>query len=355
MRRRQLGLGLGALLLGTACARADAQPLPVAPAPSPTPAPPIQLPRDAGSHDTLTEWWYYTGHLRTPDQANQYGFEFVIFQVRREGIPTGYLAHFAVSDITRGVFSHQARVSSGPPQDRPLFEVNGWTLRLLEDGTETIEAQMLPGPGAEPAYGLWLRLEDRKPPVLHNGGYIDYGAAGGSYYYSRTRIDARGDVLDQEGRRLPVQGQAWMDHQWGNFVVASAGGWDWFSLQMEDNTEWMLYALRGANGETSTVYGSRVLADGRVVALPNGAVRLAVTERWTSPHTGGVYPSGWIVDVPGQQVRLRVTPKLKDQELWFPGAQMASTTYWEGAVSVEGEQAGVAVRGEGYVELTGYV
>ena len=50
---------------------------PVAARPSlapPTPAPvrradplPIVLPRDDGPHDRLTEWWYYTGHLRDAD------------------------------------------------------------------------------------------------------------------------------------------------------------------------------------------------------------------------------------------------------------------------------------------------
>ena len=39
-----------------------------APTPSSVPDPvPIQLPRDDGPHDRLTEWWYYTGHLVAAD------------------------------------------------------------------------------------------------------------------------------------------------------------------------------------------------------------------------------------------------------------------------------------------------
>src|SRR5438067_3133192 len=82
--------------------------LPDAPLPSPTPAPPIVFPRDAGPHDALTEWWYYTGHLAS-DDGHRYGFEFVIFQVARESQPTGYLAHFAISDIDGGRFAHTAQ------------------------------------------------------------------------------------------------------------------------------------------------------------------------------------------------------------------------------------------------------
>ena len=37
------------------------------------------------------------------------------------------------------------------------------------------------------------------------------------------------------GPPMQVAGQAWMDHQWGNFVVAGGGGWDWFSLQLDDD------------------------------------------------------------------------------------------------------------------------
>ena len=47
---------------------------------------------------------------------------------------------------------------------------------------------------------------------------------------------------------------AWMDHQWGNFVVGAVGGWDWFSLQLDDQTELMLYVLRGPGGETTAIY-----------------------------------------------------------------------------------------------------
>ena len=36
-----------------------------------------------------------------------------MFQARRQGAPTGYLAHFAVSDIGGQRFSHQARVAQG--------------------------------------------------------------------------------------------------------------------------------------------------------------------------------------------------------------------------------------------------
>jgi predicted secreted hydrolase len=391
MRRTKWFVAL-ALTVVVGCSRPVA-PLPEAALASPTPAPPVVFPRDAGPHDALTEWWYYTGHLRSDRDGHLYGFEFVVFQVERQDAPTGYLAHFAVSDVDGQRFSHQARFAQGQAAAGFPLDVNGWRLDR-QASSDVIQASMQIGPGAEPPFRLDVRLTDDKPPALHHGGYIDYGPAGGSYYYSRTRLNVVGQLevrptsrssaqdavgrtsvtdLAKEGGRKPststlsvpaaflgqadgeddpVSGMAWMDHQWGNFVVASAGGWDWYSLQLDDDTELMLYVLRSATGEPTGVYGSQVLADGSVRDLPPGSVLAESTGTWTSPHTGGVYPSGWLLSLPGGQ-RIDVRPLLDDQELWFPASSSAvgvgAMAYWEGAVSVTGDRTGV-----GYVELTGY-
>lgn len=342
MRRSRALFGV-LVLLATACSR-TVTPLPPAPTASPTAVPRVEFPRDAGPHDVLTEWWYYTGHLRSEVDARSYGFEFTIFQVRRQNAPTGYLAHYAITDVDGQQFSHQARVSQGEPRTSLPLDVDGWT--LSSDGnTETIAAAMQTAAGAEVPYAISLRLIDQKPPALHHGGFIDYGPSGGSYYYSRTRIEVHGQLTRGDGGPEPVSGQAWMDHQWGNFVVVG-GGWDWFSLQFEDRTELMLYVLRTAQGEITAVYGTQVLADGTTRELEPGAVRTARLGTWTSPHTGAVYPSGWQLSLPNGE-QLIVRPVLADQELYFPG--FGGMAYWEGAVSVEGARTGV-----GYVELTGY-
>ena len=191
MRRTSVVLGV-LLVFATACARTVA-PLPPAPTPVPTAMPRVEFPRDAAPHDVLTEWWYVTGHLRSGVDGHQYGFEFTIFQVRRQNAPTGYLAHYAVSDIDAQQFSHQARVAQGEPRTSLPLDVAGWTLSS-DGGADMIAAAMQAAPGADVPYALRLRLVDQKPPALHHGGFIDYGPAGGSYYYSRTRIDVQGEL-----------------------------------------------------------------------------------------------------------------------------------------------------------------
>jgi predicted secreted hydrolase len=344
-----------ALCLVTACARPVA---PLAPAPPPTPiaVPPVSYPADAGSHDVLMEWWYYTGHLSATDAPSaapdrrEFGFEYTIFQVRRSGAPVGYLAHFAVSDVAGRVFSHTAQVASGAPQTGFDLDVDGW--QLTTDGTnDAIRAEMKPGPGVDPSYALDLQLHALKPPALHDGGYINYGPPGGSYYYSRTRLAVAGNLRAGQQAPVSVTGEAWMDHQWGNFVVAG-GGWDWYSLQLTGQRELMLYVLRNTAGETTAVYGTLVEADGTARSLPADAVTASATGTWTSPHTAATYPSGWRVTLPDEQLALVLTPQLLDQELYFPGDTGRGPVYWEGAVSIT-DPNGTSL-GEGYVELTGY-
>src|SRR3712207_6993489 len=56
------------------------------------------------------------------------------------------------------------------------------------------------------AIGLDLILTNPREAVLHDrDGWIDFGPAGGSYYYSQTRIDVSGDIEidgDRKSTRL---------------------------------------------------------------------------------------------------------------------------------------------------------
>jgi predicted secreted hydrolase len=141
--------------------------------------------------------------------------------------------------------------------------------------------------------------------------------------------------------------------QWGDFVISGTGGWDWFSIQLDNNTEPMLYVLRDRTGATSAVFGSLIMPDGTVQDIGPGSVRVEAAGQWLSPHSASTYPSGWLVELPEQHLPLTVTPQLQDQELYFPGALFAGPTHWEGAVDVHVGGAG-SPTGVGYVELTGY-
>lgn len=360
-RARAVALFVSLLLL-TGCGTAGrVEPLPPAPTLTPVPTPvsaampwlrpapaPISLPADEAPHDVLTEWWYYTGHLDAADGA-RYGFEFVVFQVGiGEGIPT-YISHFAVTDITAGSFQYDQRRQLGG-QTQPAgggfsLALGDWSMSGRE-GADRLRAAL-------PGYAVELALQAQKPPALHLGeGYISFGAAGDSYYYSRTRMAVSG-VIEVDGARREVTGTAWFDHQWGDFINVKGGGWDWFSFQLADQTEVMLFVVRDPLGADVIRYGSVVDATGATTDLPPDEVSIEATGAWTSPRTGGVYPSGWRIRLPTQALDLAVTPVVLDQEL--DTRPTTGVVYWEGAVEIEGTRGGQPVAGRGYVELTGYV
>lgn len=307
---------------------------------------PIEFPRDDGPHDVGIEWWYYTGHLVTA-AGERFGFEQVFFKGRR-GRLEGFAAHVAVTDVSRGRFRYDERLvpDTGVSRSAPGFDlaIDDWSMRGA-NGRDTLRASI-------PGYGLELLLRSEKPAVLHDGdGYIAYGDGTASYYYSRTRLAVQGFVT-RDGERLAVTGEAWMDHQWGDFNTFNEGGWDWFAVQLENGTELMLYLIRAPTREVVLVDGSYVAEDGALTVLEEGDFEVVAGATWSSPRSGAEYPARWTIRYPGESLELTVVPTLPDQEL--DTSRSTGVTYWEGEVTVDGTRDGRAIRGLGYVELTGY-
>ena len=126
-------------------------------------------------------------------------------------------------------------------------------------------------------------------------------------------------------------------------------GWDWFSIQLDDSGELMVFQLRKEDGSIDPFSsGTFIAPDGGTHHLDREEFEISVDDTWRSPHTGAIYPIRWTVTVPAVDLSLAIEPHLTDQEL------TVSYAYWEGAVRVEGERAGRTVRGNGYIEMTGY-
>jgi len=211
-------------------------------------------------------------------------------------------------------------------------------------------------------FGISLSLGDRRAaPVLHDGdGWVDFGEAGSSYYYSQPRMDATG-TLTLDGQSMAVRGSAWFDHQWGDFIAVGGGGWDWFAVNMSDGTDLTVSLVRAADGTYPLAYGTLVAWDGKVKHLSSEDFTVESLGTWTSPHTGATYPSGWLIDVPAQplnpaQLLITLTPTVLDQEL--DTRETTGVIYWEGSQNVTAKWVTATsteeFEGEAYVELTGY-
>ena len=343
----------------------------VAPTPSPRPDPiPVELPRDDGPHDRLTEWWYYTGHLRG-EAGERFGFEFVVFRAERGSFPVTWASHLALTDETGGAFHYAQRTAIGGPVAGGETDAPGFALAVPgsddeegaepwrmagADGTDSLTATLSPGEasaaGVDGGLALRLELTATKPPALHDeDGWIDFGPAGSSYYYSRTALEASGAIV-LDGREIAVTGSAWFDHQWGDFIAVGEGGWDWFAVNLEDGTDLTLSLVRDADGSYPLVYGTLVDARGRTRHLPRDRFSVESTASWTSPRSGATYPAGWTIRLPAEDLVVKLRPTVADQEL--DTRPTTGVVYWEGSQVVEARRDGTPLGGEAYVELTGY-
>jgi predicted secreted hydrolase len=324
---------------------------------TPQTLPPVRFPQDEAPHNDLTEWWYYTGHLTavTPTgQQRQYGFELVFFQSLRSNLPPVYTAHFAITDSALDQFHYAQRQLTEPQAVIPNgtstagfnLSINDWSMSGL-NGHDRLQASMS-------NYAIALNLTGLKLPVLHGGnGLITYGLGGFSYYYSYTRMSISGTLVDHQ-QTLQVTGLAWMDHQWGNFLALGGGGWDWFSMQLNNQSELMLYFIRDASGQIISTDAEYITPDAQTWQIPARNIQTQVLNHWTSPTTGITYPSGWQLTFndPRLQANLQLQPVLQNQELIT--TQTTGNIYWEGAVTILGSIGRLAIAGQGYVELTGY-
>jgi predicted secreted hydrolase len=240
-------------------------------------------------------------------------------------------------------------LGQGYASERALdVRANGWSL----DGDAAPEPAMhLRARDGNDALDL-TQVPEKAPAVHGRDGISQKGPCRGcaSHYYSFTRLRSSGSVT-RDGVRYSVTGISWMDHEYGSDELQpQQSGWDWFSIQLDDRREIMLYRLRQRDGSTTPQSsGSVVAADGSVRYVPLSGFHITSQSTWTSPHTHAVYPASWVVSVAGVRAPLRLTPIVADQELYDP----SGTTYWEGAVDVRDANTGMLL-GVGYVELTGY-
>lgn len=328
------------------------------------------FPDDHGPHpDFRTEWWYYTGNVVSAS-GRRFGFQLTFFRSalapsnadgspRRDPAAQGdrfsrwrtnqvYMAHFAVTDAEGGRFfaferfSRAANDLAGATTHPLRVWVDDWSAQFRDAGSVHLRA-------AERHAAIELTLTSRKSPVLQgDAGWSRKGREPGnaSYYYSLTRMEVSGTVR-AEGHEEPVSGAAWMDREWSTSALEPGQvGWDWFSLQLDDNTEWMFYRIRRDDGSTDpSSLGSFVNVTGEKDNVTPAVTTIEVLDHWKSP-SGVTYPSRW--HIRAGELNVVVEPLVADQELRH------AFQYWEGAVRVSGSRAGLAVEGQGYVELTGY-
>src|SRR6202011_4119146 len=154
------------------------------------PGHPITLPQDHLPHYQFrTEWWYFTGNLKTVD-GRAFGYQLTFFRhgYRPPGAGPAVtsrfvmndvkFAHFAVTDVSAGRFHFDSRFSRGAygeagfGQGQKLAWIDNWDLEF--DGNFRLKAEAKD-------HAIDLDLAPQKPVVLQGADGLSQKADGAGH------------------------------------------------------------------------------------------------------------------------------------------------------------------------------
>ena len=341
-------------------------------------APALRWPRDFGSHDdSRIEWWYITGALDAG--VRRWGFQITFFRVATglaipvvagsgSGVvpanaPTSrftaeqiVFAHAAVTDLQARRLRHDQRIarrgfgiSDASSSDTDVV-LRDWRLQRTAAAAGSVYRAAASSDTAGFRFDLAL---DATQPVLLQGvaGLSQKGpdAAQSSRYYSEPQLHVHGMLGIDRAEPVAVTGTAWLDHEWSDSLLdASAVGWDWLGMNLDDGAALTLFRIRRADGSTLWAGGSHRPRGGAARVFSPGDVAFTPGRTWRSPSSKALYPVQWRIATPvGAFV---VDAVLDDQEL--DSRASTGSIYWEG-LSRLSDAKGRAL-GMGYLEMTGY-
>ena len=324
------------------------------------PVRPLDFPRDFGSHSELrTEWWYVTGEAQAG--TRRFGFQLTFFRSRvaetqdlRSAFAARQLifAHAALTDLEGTRLLHDQRIARAgfgiaeASEADTDVRLRDW--RLRRDAASGAYDAHLPADG----FALRLRFAPTQPLLLQGqAGLSRKGPepAQASYYYSEPQLAVSGSVALADGRALPVQGTAWLDHEWSEALMhPEAMGWDWIGMNLLDGGALTAFRLRRADGSALWAGGSWRARGGMARSFGPDEVHFEPLRAWTSPRSSARYPTHWHLHTPAGN--FEVVSLLDDQEL--DSRASTGAIYWEGLSELRDAQ-GRRV-GRGYLEMTGY-
>lgn len=333
----------------------------------------LQFPRDLGSHpDFSIEWWYLTGHLQALAGAREFGFQLTFFRSRvaaTQGMKSNFavkqllFAHAAVTDVTGKKLLHDQRIA------RAGFEVaqasQSDTAINLRDWSLIRSATQYRAVALGSSFRFDLAIKETQALLLQGDqGWSRKGPdqQQASFYYSLPQLKVSGR-LALEDAALPVQGTAWLDHEWSQTLLhPQTVGWDWIGMNLLDGSALTAFQLRDQAGNAQWAGGSF-----RSPTIGAGTRNFGPDElcfepvrRWASPLTQARYPVEWLVHVKPSNTGFtkggalhscyRVKAIIDPQEL--DSRRSVGAVYWEGLSELFDPQG--KLLGRGYLEMTGY-
>jgi predicted secreted hydrolase len=311
----------------------------------------IVFPADEGDKDTPFDWWYMTAHF-TSDTGRKFGYTVVYISngpnccIRQTSIIDN-VNHTYFWELMEGaLFSKKGSLNlaySNSHGDTDFWRQKGDCLFDYSLSTEIRNHSK-----------LYISLVSNKPPMVHNDGLILMGHGGVSFYYSLTNLALDGTFV-HNGVAENIHGVAWIDRQWGSWDTNGYDGWEWFALQLNDNTEIMLYAFYDfLSGKRISHVLTLMLKDGTSINLADPKMfSLTNLDYWKVNQKSkgplqniprSYFSNGWRLSIPAYKIDLTIKPIMKDQRI--------DNGSWEGSCRVIGKHEGLPIDSLSTVELT---
>ncbi len=324
------------------------------------------FPDDHAAHPSFRqEWWYFTGNLITSEE-DLFGYQLTFFRFSNPPheldiesnwqTHSTWMAHLALTDVEGNQFLYAEDFSRGAiglagSQSAPFkVWVNDWSVTEIGEPCDHCISARVQANTKDFAINFEI-LSEALPVLQGESGFSAKSHDGeiASYYYSYPSLRTKGTVrLKDKIRR--VTGTSWMDREWSSAILAKGqSGWDWFALHLNETTQLMVFQVRDSEGQPyRTAHLMSATQDNQYI--DSKYLTMEPTAWWTSQATGANYPIKWrlVSQFPEAEFTIEVAPQLKNQEIDL------AFRYYEGAVFVSGSLKGNKIKGQGYMELTGY-
>ena len=297
--------------------------------------PRIAFPEDEGAHpDFPVEWWYC--HLGLTDlRGREFGAMLAYFSFG--------LKILSISDLAAGRF-HRFVSGSALHYVEKKLDLRWGHDHWFRTDERSLSYKLESFGGG---LSLDLTLVSDKPPLPGSGEGISEWTGGDSYYYSLTRLKAKGRI-EVQGEKLDVDGMGWMDHQW--IVSLGQGGWDWFAVQLDNNTELVFWRIVNPDESVKSYDLTIMFPDNSIYHTRK--LTLDKLDFWVSQESGREYGVLWRVRERARGLDLQIEARHREQEIrMFEALSIPSFYFWEGRTSVSGYLDGNAISGVGYAEL----
>lgn len=338
------------------------------------------------------EWWFVHGHVTSATIGRREFMLSVFRQAPRPEDADGHMLLLSVYDEATGRHTATSHVSpelvdhfvatAGDELEEAGVDPNliaAYTAEIARDGVPS-PIRLLPDPvaiAADPLRLSWgdLSLAHRDDDLTLGFRMPDTGKLcdlrltpeaawlrepagdgprpfGTMAYESCPRLRLTG-VVDGAA----VTGEAWIDHQWGDYGWLKTRddggdilGWDWLGINLADGADLMIGVRRNMRTMEPVSRFAVLYAPGAPPRIVDD-VDLSERRRWLSRRSMIAYPVEWDIAIPSLGVDLVFTPAIDDQEIPVFGV---INGIWEGVGRVEGTVGGKPATGRARLELNGY-